>query len=404
MGIGAALIMPSTLSIITVVFPPQERSKAIAIWAGFAGAGGAIGPLMSGLLLEAGFWWGSVFFVAVPIVVLAAVAIAFIVPTSRDHEQRPLDFAGAGLSVVGLTALVGGIIEGPELGWTDPVVLGLFLVAVIALVGFVASELRITHPMLDPRFFRIPRFGFGSLAISMAFMVMFGFFFLTTLYLQLVQGHSALGAAVRTLPMPAAMLLVSGQSPRLVARFGAHRVVPTGFVIQATGFALLSQLEVDTAYWQLALAFVCLGVGMALLMPASTEAIVGSLPRDKAGVASAVNDTTREVGGSIGIALLGTLLATGYRSGLGSAADALPGEAGELARDGLGGALQVAGQLPAGAADALVESARAAFLDGTSLAFGVAVVLGLVTAAVIAAGLHPSRLEVEPDAAARSGG
>jgi EmrB/QacA subfamily drug resistance transporter len=395
MGIGAALIMPATLSIITVVFPPQERSKAIAIWAGFAGAGGAIGPLISGLLLEAGFWWGSVFFVAVPIVVVAAVAIAIVVPTSRDEAGRPLDVTGAVFSVIGLTSLVAAIIEGPERGWTDPLVLGLAVSAVVFIGAFVAWELRATYPMLDPRLFRIRRFGFGSLAITMAFMVMFGFFLLITLYLQLVQGHSPLGAAVRTLPMPITLILVSPQSPKLVARFGLHRVVSIGFVIQATGFLLLTQLDVDTSYPKLAAAFVCLGAGMALLMPPSTESIVSSVSHDKAGVASAVNDTTREVGGAIGIALLGTLLATGYRDGLGSTTDGLPPEAAEIVEDGLGGALQVAEQLPAEVAGPLVASARVAFLDGTTLAFGVAVVLGLFTAVAVARGLRPERLEAE---------
>jgi hypothetical protein len=298
-------------------------------------------------------------------------------------------------SVIGLTSLVAAIIEGPERGWTDPPVLGLAVSAVVFIGAFVAWELRATYPMLDPRLFRIRRFGFGSLAITMAFMVMFGFFLLITLYLQLVQGHSPLGAAVRTLPMPITLILVSPQSPKLVARFGLHRVVSIGFVIQATGFLLLTQLDVDTSYPKLAAAFVCLGAGMALLMPPSTESIVSSVSHDKAGVASAVNDTTREVGGAIGIALLGTLLATGYRDGLGSTTDGLPPEAAEIVEDGLGGALQVAEQLPAEVAGPLVASARVAFLDGTTLAFGVAVVLGLFTAVAVARGLRPERLEAE---------
>ncbi len=331
---------------------------------------------------------------------VAAVAIAFVVPTSRDEARRPLDVIGALLSIVGLTALVAAIIEGPEQGWTSPLVLGLAVAAVSFIGAFVVRELRTPYPMLDPRLFRIRRFRFGSMAITMAFMVMFGFFLLITLYLQLVQDHSPLGAAVRTLPMPITLVLLSAQSPRLVARFGLHRVVPVGFVIQAAGFALLTQLAVDTSYPKLAAAFVCLGAGMALLMPPSTESIVSALPHDKAGVASAVNDTTREVGGSIGIALLGTLLATGYRDGLGSTTDGLPPEAAGIVEDGLGGALQAAQQLPGDVAGPLVDSARVAFLDGTTLAFGFAVVLGLLTAVTIARGLRPDRLEAERETAA----
>ncbi len=202
--------------------------------------------------------------------------------------------------------------------------------------------------------------------------------------------------------MPITLVLLSAQSPKLVSRFGLHRVVATGFVIQAAGFALLTQLEVDTSYPRLAVAFVCLGAGMAMLMPPSTESIFTSLPHDKAGVASAVNDTTREVGGAIGIALLGTLLATGYRDGLGSTTEGLPPETADVVEDGLGGALQVAQQLPTDVAAPLVESARIAFLDGTTLAFGVAVVLGLLTAVTIARGLRPDRLEAEREATAAS--
>ena len=306
MGAGAALVMPATLSIITVVFPPDERAKAIAIWSGFAGAGGAIGPITSGILLEY-FWWGSVFFVNVPIVVLAFAAIAWIVPTSKDDEDRPLDPVGAILSVAGLFALLYGIIEGPEFGWTDPLVVLAFAGAAASLVGFVVYELRARHPMLDPRFFAIPRFGFGSLTITVAFLVMFGMFFLITLYLQFVQGYSALGAGIRTLPFAVTMIAVSPRSPDLAARFGARNVVSAGLAIQALGFVVVSFAQPDTSYALIAVGLVLMAGGMGLLMPPSTEAIVSSLPQSKAGVASAVNDTTREVGGAIGIALLGTI-------------------------------------------------------------------------------------------------
>lgn len=282
MGIGAALVMPATLSIITVVFPPEERGKAIAIWAGFAGAGGAIGPLSSGLLLEH-FWWGSVFFVNVPIAILAFAAIARYVPTSRDEEQRPLDPAGALLSIGGLSSLVFAIINGPEHGWTDPVTLAAFATAIALIVAFVRYESTTRFPMLEPALFRIRRFALGSLTISVAFLVMFGMFFLITLYLQFVQGHSPLGAAVRTLPFAVTMLVVSPQGPRAVIRFGARTVVTAGLVIQAAGFAVLSTLSPGTSYGTLVVALVLVAGGLALLMPPSTEAIVSSLPANKAG-------------------------------------------------------------------------------------------------------------------------
>ncbi|MEZ5279296.1 MAG: MFS transporter [Acidimicrobiales bacterium] len=382
MGIGAALIMPATLSTIAVVFPPSERAKAIAVWAGVAGAGGAIGPLGSGLLLER-FWWGSVFFVATPIALLAGIAIAAIVPNSRDTRKRPLDFVGAFLSIVGLTGLVFGIIEGPEKGWSAGITLGGFAVGALGLVGFVIWELKRPEPMLDPRLFLIPRFGLGALTITAAFFSMFGMFFVMTLYLQFVLGYSPLGAAARLLPFSVIMVLLAPRSPQLTARFGTRNVVAAGFVIQATGFALTQLLQPDSPYPMIILVIAPMAAGMALLMPPTTNAIVTSLPPDKAGVASAVNDTTREVGGAIGIALLGTLMTSGYQSSLGSATDTLPAQLAEIARDSIGGAAQVASMIGGADAANLIRVANSAFVDGMHQAFFVATAVAVVLAGVI---------------------
>ncbi len=383
MGIGAALIMPATLSTITVVFAPRDRAKAIAVWAGLAGAGGAIGPLLSGLLLEK-FWWGSVFFIVAPIAVVAIAAIALVVPESADSERHPLDFVGAALSVVALCGVVFGIIEGPEIGWGDPVTIGAFVVGILAGIGFVLWECRVEHPLLDPRLFRIPRFGLGSLSVTASFLSMFGMFFLFTLYLQFVLGYSALGSAVRLLPFSAIMIAIAPRSPQLTARFGTRAVVAAGFAVQSVGFALAMGFKVDTSYWYLLLTVAPMAAGMALLMPPITNAIVTSLPQDKAGVASAVNDTTREVGGAVGIALMGTLLTTGYQSALGGATAALPEAQAEMAKDSVGGAMVVASQLQGPAAAELVNAARQAFVDGSTIAFGAAGVLGVIMAVLIA--------------------
>jgi EmrB/QacA subfamily drug resistance transporter len=383
MGIGAALIMPATLSTLTVVFAIEDRAKAIAVWAGFAGAGGAIGPVASGLLLER-FWWGSVFFVTVPIVIAAIVAIIAVVPNSADREKRPLDLVGAALSVVALVALIFAIIEGPEIGWLHPVTLGAFVVAAAGIGLYLRWEQSTPQPLLDPDFFRIPRFGLGSLTITAAFMSMFGMFFLITLYLQFVLGYSALEAAVRVLPFPAVMIAVAPRSPLLVKRLGTRRVVSTGFVIQAIGFGLATQLDVGSAYWQILVALIPMAIGMAMLMPPTTNAIVTALPQDKAGVASAVNDATREVGGAVGIALLGTLVTINYQSGMEGATDGLAPPLAELAGDSIGGAFRAAAQLDPAVAGPLIEAADRAFLDGTQLAFGVAAAVGLTMAAIIA--------------------
>lgn len=376
MGVGAALIMPATLSIITVVFPPEERGKAIAVWAGFAGAGGAIGLLSSGLLLEH-FWWGSVFFVNVPIVLLTFVPIARFVPNSRDEEQRPLDPLGALLSIGGLGSLLFGIINGPEHGWTHPATLAAFVAAGALLAGFVRYEAGASHPMLDPRLFRIRRLAVGSLTVGVAFFAMFGMFFLITLYLQFVQGYSALGAALRMLPVAVTLILVSPQGPRAVARLGARAVIRAGLLIQAAGFALMSTLEPGTSDFTLVVAFVLMATGMALLMPPSTEAIVSSLPANKAGVGSAINVTTREVGGAIGIALLGSLLSQGYRSGVSPVLAGLhvPTPAADAVRNSIAGASALGPQV--------MQAASGAFADGLSLAFTVAAVLCVLTAVVV---------------------
>ena len=383
MGLGAALIMPATLSTLAVVFAPKDRAKAIAIWAGFAGAGGAIGPVASGLLLES-FWWGSIFFIAVPIAAISLAAIVAVVPNSADSQRHRIDYVGAVLSVVALVGLVFGIIQGPEVGWLDPLTLASFGVGLLAAVAYVRWERTVEHPLLDPRDFRIPRFGLGSLTITVAFLVMFGMFFLLTRYLQFVLGYSPLGAAVRLLPFSAIMIALAPRSPTLTARFGTGRVVASGFLVQSIGFAIAALLGADSSYWLVLAAVAPMAAGMALLMPPTTNAIVSSLPQDKAGVASAVNDTTREVGGAIGIALLGTLVTLSYQSGMTDAVDNLPTPMGELAEDSIGGAVQVASQLDPAAASQLLEAANSAFLDGTTLAFGFASALGFGMALLIA--------------------
>jgi EmrB/QacA subfamily drug resistance transporter len=383
MGIGAALIMPATLSTLTVVFAPSERAKAIAIWSGLAGAGGAIGPVASGLLLE-NYWWGSVFFIAVPIAAVALIATILVVPNSADSERHPLDYAGAALSVVALCSIVFGIIQGPETGWLDPLTLGAFAVGIVAGIAFVMWERRVEFPLLNPDFFRIPEFGLGSLTITIAFLAMFGMFFLLTLYLQFVLGYSPLSTAVRLLPFSAIMIAIAPRNPQLVERFGARKVIATGFVIQSIGFALATLLDVDSSYWLLLVAVAPMAAGMALLMPPATNAIVTSLPEDKAGVASAVNDTTREVGGAIGIALLGTLVTVSYQSAMAGVGEGLPEPVGELVEDSIGGAYQAASQLDLAQAGPIIDAANRAYVDGTTIAFGIASALGLAMAVIIA--------------------
>ena len=382
MGIGAGLIMPATLSIITDVFPPDERAKAIAVWSGLAGAGGAIGIIAAGLLLKA-YSWSSVFFINVPIAALALVVVALIVPTSRDPEGHPLDWPGSVLSLIGLVALLFGIIEGPERGWTDGLVLAGFLVAIATIGAFIVHELRTEHPMLDPRLFLIKGFGLSSLTITISFLTMFGMFLLIAQHFQFVNGTDALGSGVRTLPYALALIVLAPRSPKLTERIGVRNAQALGLLVVGVGYAGLAAVRPDTPYLWIGASLVILAAGMAALMPPATAAIVSTLPPAKAGVGSAVNDTTRELGGTIGIAVMGTLVTIGYGSSIESSTTDLPPEAARLAEDGIGGALAVARDLDPGAGAELVDAAGQAFNAGSSVAFGVAAALVVLTAGIV---------------------
>lgn len=392
MGIGAALVMPATLSIIISVFPLHERAKAIGAWAGFAGAGAAVGIIAGGFLLES-FWWGSVMLINVPIAVLAGVLIASVVPTSRDEYEAPLDVVGSVLSIGGLGTLVFAIIEGGEIGWLQGPTIGWFLSSAAFLTGWILWERRAVHPMLDPTLFTKAPFSIGSVALIAAFGVMFGMFFLLTQYFQFVQGHGPLAAGVRNLPFAGTMIVVSSLSPRVAARAGKRGAMVIGLSLQAFGFVLFAQLTPNTSYSLVVVPMVLLAAGMAMLMPAASESIVSSVPPSKAGVGSAWNDATREIGGALGIAVLGTLLSIGYRDGLQEELDALPDEAAAIAEEGIGGAFAIAART--GAAD-LAEQARQAFVDGMTLAYIAAAISSAAVALVVLA-RYPNKAN-EPDA------
>lgn len=367
MGVGAALIMPATLSIIVGVFPANERTKAIAIWGAFAGVGGALGPILSGLLLEV-FAWGSVFFINVPIAAAVIVLVIAIVPSSGQRDRSKLDAVGGLLSVLALSALVFGIIEGPERGWSDILVAGAFVVGALASAAFVLWELNTPHAMLDPRFFRLLPFSLGSLAITLSFLALAGVTFILILYFQFAQGHSPLSAGLRGLPLAAALMLAALLANRFVIRFGEWPTVAAGLFVTGAGALLLGFVDVDASYYVIAIALLLLGGGIGILTPPATAAIVSALPPEKAGVGSAVNDTTRELGTAIGIALLGTLLAVGYRSSMRDGLDGLSEPAAELAGDSIGAAMIVAQGLDGAVREAFVLNAQAAFSDGMAVA------------------------------------
>ena len=366
MGIGGAFIMPSTLSILTSMFPPHERGRAIGIWAGVAGVGIPLGPLVGGWLLEH-FNWGAIFLINVPIVLLALVAGWFLLPTSRDPHPRRIDIGGAILSMAGLGALVYGLIEAPLRGW-----LAFETVAALAgglglLAAFAWWEYRTHEPMLDLRFFRNPRFSAANAAITLTFFALFGSLFSLTQYLQFVLGYTALEAGLRMLPLALGMMIGAPLSARLVEHTGSKVVVATGMTLVTIGLILMTRLTTESGYVSLLLSLLVLSTGMGFTMAPATESIMGAIPRSRAGIGSAMNDTTRQLGGALGVATLGSLISSMYRSAIEPALGGLPPALAERAQDSVGAALAIAAQAgPAGTP--LADQARVAFAD--SMAFG----------------------------------
>ena len=382
MGVAAAFVMPSTLSILTNVFPAHERPKAIAVWAGISGGGAAIGPIASGWLLEH-FWWGSVFLVNVPVIFLALVAGAVLVPRSKDPEDHPLDVPGALLSIVGLSALVYAIIEGPHRGWVSGPTLATFGLSFLALAAFGWRERTTRFPMLDLQLFRDRRFSVASAGMTLTFFAMFGTFFLIAQYFQLVLDYSPLESGLFQLPFAAIIMSVAPRVPKMVERFGAARVVPVGLCFTATGLAAFSTVGVGSNLLEIYASVLPLAFGMAVTMTPLTTLIMSSVPLGRAGVGSAMNDTTRELGGALGVAVLGSVVTSGYTAGLATSLAGLPDQARGLAGSGLSGALAVAGRVGGEQGEALADAARQAFVDGLGMAslVGSAVVFGAALAA-----------------------
>jgi MFS transporter, DHA2 family, multidrug resistance protein len=389
MGLGAAGIMPTTLSILTNIFPAEERPKAIAAWAGVSGLGIAVGPITGGWLLEH-FSWNSMFLVNLPIVAACLVGAARLVPESRDPEKPRLDLIGAGLSIAGLSAFVWGLIEAPERGWGHPVILGAFAFGVAVLTAFVAWERRIAHPMLDVTVFRNLRFSAASISVTFVFFALMGVLFFLTTYMQAVLGYSALETGIRVLPVAFGMVLSSKLSIGLVERLGTKAAVASGLAIVAAALAMYTGFGVDTAYSEVGLALFLMGAGMGLAMSPATEAIMGALPKERAGTGSAMNDVVREVGGTFGVAVLGSFLSSGFASAMDGSLSGLPAEQAEAAGDSVGGAHAVAAQLGGGAAARLVDASNHAFVDAMATTASIAAAVALA-GALIAAAFLPAR-------------
>jgi len=369
MGASASLIFPATLALLITTFTDsRERATAIGVWSGVTGLAVAIGPVTGGLLLRQ-FSWRSVFFVSAPIAVIALVTGALLLPESRDPRAGRLDPAGAVLSVAGAGLLVWTVIEAPTRGWASAATLAGFAASVVLLTGFVLWQAHRPDPMLDVRLFASARFSAAAAAIALAFFGLFGFIFMITQYFQLVRGWDPLRAGVATLPFALVAGAMSPVAIVVMKRAGTKIVVASGLLIMSGGFGLAATLTPASAYWgPVIVSMTLMAAGLALITSPATEAISGALPPAKAGAGSAVNDFTRELGGALGVAVIGSVMASAYGTHILRSMTQLgaPPAAAAAARQSVTAGLAVAAHLPPVAQAAAAAAARQAFTDGLS--------------------------------------
>jgi EmrB/QacA subfamily drug resistance transporter len=365
LGIGAALVMPATLSTITSTFPDEMRARAVGTWAGVAGGSAILGLLTSGIVLQ--IWsWRSVFALSAVLAVLAIAGTRAVVPESADPHAPPVDRVGAVMTAVGLGILVYSIIEAPTQGWASMQTIAGMAAGILVLAGFVVWELRLEHPLLDPRLFVRGGVSAGTLTVSAQFFVFFGFIFILLQYLQLVAGYGPLDSALRMVPLALGLLPAArGLAPRMAERIGSLRTSALGLAIAAVAFGLLSRLDATTSYGWLVLGLVPLGIGMGLAMTPATAAITDALPAEQQGVGSALNDLARELGGALGIAVLGSILASTYRDRL----SGFPAPA----RESLALARRLGPTVAGHAEHAFVDGLQHALLAGSALLVVVAI-------------------------------
>ncbi|MFJ8853381.1 MFS transporter [Streptomyces sp. NPDC102437] len=383
MGFGAAFVMPATLAVLVNVFERDEQPRAIGIWAGSVGVAIAIGPITGGLLLEH-FWWGSIFLVNVPVVIVALIAMALLVPDSKDPNPGRIDPLGVVLSIVGLVLLVYGIIRGGQLAdFADPVVLLSSFGGLLVLAGFVWHEKRSTHPAIDISYFKEPSFAAAVAAIALVFFALMGVTFFSAFYMQSVRGWTALQAGLMLLPLAATQVIFAPRARLLVDRFGARATCTVGMLLVAVGLAAFALFDETTPVWVLCLLFFVQGTGMAHVMTPVTVSVMQALPREKAGSGSAINNTFRQVGGALGVAVLGSVLSTVYRGDIEGHLAALPAGARDAAGESIEATLAIADKLgPAGAG--LIASANDAFLKAMHVTAIGSATIALVGALVVA--------------------
>ncbi|WP_062288004.1 MFS transporter [Demequina phytophila] len=381
MGIGGALVMPTTLSLVNVVFPSKERPKAIAIWSAVAGVGMMFGSVLTGVLLHF-FDWHSAFLLGAVFGLVALPVTARIVPESVDEKRTPVDWLGGSLITVALAGIVYTIMEVPSHGWDDTLTVVAAVAGAVALVLFIAWQLRARFPMIDLTLFRSSRFSLSVISVTLTFFAMMGAFFGMTQIFQLVMDYDALTTSVAFIPSMLPMMIVGPMIPKLIEKVGTRWTVVPGLVIIAGGFLLMTTWPTVPSYWDFLIAMSIITLGMAMVMTPATNMLMSSVPRNRSGMGSAMNDTTRELGASLGIAVLGSMIANAYTSNITSVADQLPAEAAGVVEDSLAGAIAVTDQMGAAGA-AIAEAAKAAFMDANQHAMLISAIIAGVTALVM---------------------
>jgi EmrB/QacA subfamily drug resistance transporter len=397
MGIGGAFIFPTTLSILTNTFrDARERARAIGVWAGVSGIGIALGPIVGGLLVEH-LGWQSVFFINLPICAVAIVATRIVIIDSKNPAESPLDPLGALLSIVGLGALLFGVIEAPDRGLSAPPVLLGLGVGTVFLALFALWEATTPQPMLDVRFFKNPRFSAASATITITFFALFASTFLLTQYFQFVLGYTPLKAAAMLTPVAVGLMVAAPLAPRFVQKIGTKRVVVAGLTLVAIGMACYGSNTIMSSFALGLLVRFVYGCGMGLTAAPVTESIMGSLPPSRAGVGSAVNDTARQTGGAVGVAVLGSIFAARYHAAMGSLAFVPAGTRGS-AKESIGTSLEAAAKLPGATGAQLRDTAHAAFLSSMRLTYTIAVLI-VGSAIFVAWRFLPARAAAEAEPA-----
>ncbi|MBP1991897.1 DHA2 family efflux MFS transporter permease subunit [Paenibacillus eucommiae] len=358
LGLGAAFMLPLSMSIIPVLFTEKERPKAIGIWVTANSIGIPLGPILGGWLLN-NYWWGSVFLINVPIIILGLIAVSILLPESRSAVSQRVDLIGTLASSLGLVGVTYGVIEAGEKGWGDPASLAMILAGAAVLIGFIRWEQRTSHPLIDLSLFRSASFTWGSILATIVSFAMFGLLFVTPQYFQAVGGADALGTGLRLLPIVGGLLIGAQIGDRIKPRLGAQLTIAFGFLLLIAGFVIGAQTGMEHGYVFASLWISMVGLGIGFVLPAAMDVAMSALSAETSGVGSALIMTLRNVGGAIGVAVLGTVLSTGYRDILD--VDGLPGNVAEEVRRSVSAGTAAAGQLNS---RVLLDSVHAAFIHG----------------------------------------